>query len=291
MTTYKVTNLADTVIYGAIDNIENTITVYVPFYYGMSVIDPTITLDAGATLTEEAEPVSVTDTTQTYTVKGRDGSTRIYKLKIVQNSTFPLNLIWAYTLGINPELTPNAQFNILGDFGGTSIATLSVAIISRATGDTLIPDSNQPLSIQLTTASGFPQTYMLSGYLPLNTDSGYYDIAIGYLGQRQVMNKPLHVHYNVPGLAPIWEVITVAQGGEISFNASNLFINPVSVETTLNGVTYSLTIQSTTTRKILKVKLPNNFPAGNWGTLPFVFRFGNWDPITFNVPLTVTAAS
>src|SRR6186713_2843848 len=70
MTSYKVTNLADTVIYGAIDNIENTITVYVPFYYGMSVIDPTITLDAGAKLSEEAEPVSVTDTTQTYTVKG-----------------------------------------------------------------------------------------------------------------------------------------------------------------------------------------------------------------------------
>jgi hypothetical protein len=287
MTEYKVTNLADTVIYGAIDNIENTITVYVPFYYGMAVIDPAITLEAGAKLSEEPEPVSVTDTTQTYTVKGSDGSSRTYQLRIVQNSTFPLNLIWAPTLGANPQVTPGAQFVMLGDFGGTSIAALSVSIISRMSGDTLVPDPNQPLSIQLTTASGFPQTYLLGAYLPVSIDSGYYDIHVSYLGQQHVMEQPLHVYYNVPGVAPVWDVITVKQGAELSFNASNLFINPVSVTTALNGVTYALTIQSTSTRKILVVKLPNDFPVGEWGTLPFVFRFGKWDPVTVNVPLTV----
>lgn len=129
---------------------------------------------------------------------------------------------------------------------------------------------------------------MLGGYLPVTIDSGYYDVHISYLGQQQVMNQPLHIHYSVPGVAPIWDVMTVTQGGELSFNASNLFITPVSVETTLDGVTYSLTIQSSSTRKILVIKIPDNFPAGSWNALPFVFRFGNWDPITVNVPLTVT---
>ncbi len=39
---FKVVNLTDTVIYGAIDDIDNTITVYIPFYYGLTVIDPRI---------------------------------------------------------------------------------------------------------------------------------------------------------------------------------------------------------------------------------------------------------
>jgi len=51
---YKVTNLPnDDVIYGAIDNEANTITVYLPYYYGLLVIDPTIKVANGASLTEE----------------------------------------------------------------------------------------------------------------------------------------------------------------------------------------------------------------------------------------------
>ncbi|HEX8021706.1 MAG TPA: hypothetical protein VF500_17285, partial [Mucilaginibacter sp.] len=91
---YKVVNVQDTVIYGAVDNIENTITVYIPYYYGLTVIQPKITLDANATLTTSAEPVSVDNTGQTYTVKGGDGTTRTYKLNIVQQNTANLTLNW-----------------------------------------------------------------------------------------------------------------------------------------------------------------------------------------------------
>jgi hypothetical protein len=63
---YKVTNLPnDEVIYGAIDNEANTITVYVPYYYGLLVIDPSITLSNGASIAEEILPVKTDEKNQT----------------------------------------------------------------------------------------------------------------------------------------------------------------------------------------------------------------------------------
>jgi hypothetical protein len=290
ITAYKVTNLPDTAIYGAVDNIENTITVYIPFYLAMTVIDPVITLDEGAALSAAAEPVAVTDTTQTYTVKGKDGSTRTYRLLIVQKSAFPLNLVWSSVHGIAPQVLPEGSFSLIGDFGGTSTATLSIAIISRTSGDTLRPNPGQLPSIQLPVSPDLPKAYTLTAYLPVDADSGYYDVEVDYLGQRQMLRQPLHVYYVPPAVAPVWSAITVTQGGDLSFNASSgtLFIDPRSVAATINGITYQLQVQTSTTRKRLFVRLPDNFPTGSYDAALFTFHFGNWPPISAEVPLIVT---
>ncbi|WP_286754682.1 MULTISPECIES: hypothetical protein [Sphingobacterium] len=86
---YKVTNLPnDEVIYGAIDNEKNVITVYLPYYYGLLVIDPTIKVANGASLTEEILPVKTDEKNQTYTVKSATGTTRTYSLKITKYTIF-----------------------------------------------------------------------------------------------------------------------------------------------------------------------------------------------------------
>jgi len=287
MTEYKVSNLADTVIYGAIDNIENTITVYVPFYYAMSVIDPEIKLEPGAMLAEEPEPVSVSDTSYKYIVKGSDGSQRIYKLIIVERSSIPLNLLWL--AGIH-DVTPGGGVNFIGDFASTSTSSLSVDFISRTGGDTLHYDSNGQVKITLFTGNDYPHSYILIGAIPKNADSGYYDVRIRHLGREQVMGSPLHVSYLTPGISTIWSTITIAQGGQFSLlpAGGSLFIDPVSAEANLNNTKYILTIQSSTTRSALVLKVPDNFPVGDHGNVPVTFRFGNWEPFVYNIPLTIT---
>src|SRR5690606_33042905 len=80
--TYKIVNLPnDEVIYGSIDNQANVIKVYLPYYLGLFVIDPEITLSPGATLEGEIEPVNVNSEDKTYTVRAANGTSRTYKLE------------------------------------------------------------------------------------------------------------------------------------------------------------------------------------------------------------------
>ncbi len=284
---YKITNLSDTVLYGVIDNIENTITVYVPFYYGMAVIDPEIMLDNGAVLEGEVLPVSVTDSTTIYTVRSSEGIARVYKLIIVQKNSVPLQLSWLVN-----NVFPESNFAIMGDFMGGSTETLRLYMISRANGDTVLPDQNRPITIRLnTTTPDYPYAYILTAYLPVSIDSGYYDVQMQYLGRLETVEEPLHVSYQVPAIAPVWSPVTVSPGGEISFNASTgrQLIDPLSVQVTIDGNVFDMQILSHSTRKTLYVKLPENVPAGDHGTVPFRFQFGAWNPITFNMPIIISA--
>ena len=131
---FKVTNLTDTLIYGAIDDIDNTITVYVPFYYGLTLIDPEIELSEGATLAEEALPVNIGETA-TYNVTGADGSKRAYKLSIVLQSTPPLNALWAVS---NLTIYPRSNMpSVKGNFWARNKALLRLVLRNQANDKTI----------------------------------------------------------------------------------------------------------------------------------------------------------
>jgi hypothetical protein len=280
---YKVVNIQDTVIYGAVDNIENTITVYIPYYYGLTVIQPKITLDANATLTTSAEPVSIDNTSQTYTVRGGDGTTRTYKLNIVQQNTANLTLNWFES---DPRAIPNGQLTLIsGNFLSTSTATLKVTLTNPATNKTVLGD----LSTAQIVANGdnYGDTYILAIKVPLDIDSGRYNVQVDYLGHSVKMNKPLRVYYNVPAIATTFNTQTVAAGDSISFlNQNNVFIDLKSVKATISGQAYDFPIQTSTRTKIV-IKVPEGLPVGSWGYTPFSFQFGNWQPVVTNVPLVV----
>jgi len=304
MTEYKVVNLQDTVIYGAIDNENNTVTVYVPFYLSMSVIEPEIKVEEGATLETEAMPVELDNTTQTYTVRGADGSERTYQLNIVQQNIPSLSLAWSRT---QPNAAPGNELyqktvngvpafaTLYGNFQSTSTATLSIAMINRSTGDTLKPSLSGVTIIPTTGNLPFPGDYRLSTVIiPYEADSGYYDVEVGFLGHKEKVPEPLHVEYYQPVFAPLWSAKVSTPGGEISFlpHASPMqyvFVEPKSAKAVLDGKTYDFAVQASSTRQNLVLKVPNDFPVGDYASVPFSFQFGNWPAIEVNVPLTINA--
>jgi len=283
ITQYQVVNLQDTVIYGSIDNIQNTITVYVPYYYAMTVIQPKITVDAGATLTTQILPVSVTDTTQTYTVKGTDGSSRTYRLVISQQNPPGLSLQWNVT---PPTAVPGGPIAFYGNFLSTSTATLKVTLQSTTSATIVTPD----LTNASITANPNLGTYIMVVNIPNTLDSGYYKVNIGFLGNQVTMAQPVHVYYPTPSIAPTWDTQTVAAGDSLAFipNGTGLFYNLESVTATIQGQSYNIPIKSSSRVKTV-LTIPDNLPVGSWGSVPFVFQFDGFKPVTTTVPLIVKA--
>lgn len=84
---YKVTNVPDEPVYGAIDDEKKTITVILPYYYFLTAIQPEIKVSEGATVTpgngvliEEVTKKLTEGTNVEYVVTGIDGSKATYKL-------------------------------------------------------------------------------------------------------------------------------------------------------------------------------------------------------------------
>ncbi|MFS2189753.1 hypothetical protein ACCC92_23965 [Mucilaginibacter sp. Mucisp84] len=283
ITEYKVVNLQDTLIYGTVDNTENTITVYVPYYYAMSVIQPQIAVDATATLMTAERPVDINDQTQTYSVKGIDGSIRTYKLAIVQQNTPDLTLNWFDGL---PMTEPGSFIpDIVGNFLSTSTATLKVKLVEQITKKELVPDLS---TAQIgTDGYQFGDAYFFNSRIPADADSGHYDVQIDFLGHSVKLAKPLQVYYNVPDIGPSWDTRTVAQGGTTTFLANNYFINLSSVTAVINGKTFNLPVKSYD-RKQAVITIPTEVPTGDWGTVQFSFQFGKWAPVITAAHLIVT---
>lgn len=61
--TYTV-SLPENDIHGVVDDIEKTVTIYIPLQYGLTFIEPKITLSAGATLKNTPQRVDILDEKQ-----------------------------------------------------------------------------------------------------------------------------------------------------------------------------------------------------------------------------------
>jgi hypothetical protein len=84
---YKITNVPDEPVYGAVNDDKGTITVILPYYYYLTVIQPEITVSEGATVSPASGVLidSITKklaegTNIEYIVTGKDGSKATYKL-------------------------------------------------------------------------------------------------------------------------------------------------------------------------------------------------------------------
>ncbi|MBF4516961.1 hypothetical protein IRZ71_11420 [Flavobacterium sp. ANB] len=92
---FKVTNPGEEqAIYSAVNNIEKTITVYLPSYYQYEYLETAITLPEKTTISPVATellPV-FSKTPVTYTTKAADGTTAVYTVKVViQQPTITLS--------------------------------------------------------------------------------------------------------------------------------------------------------------------------------------------------------
>ncbi len=290
---YKVTNLPnDEVIYGSVDNEANTITVYVPYYYGLLVIDPSITLSNGASIAEEILPVKTDEKNQTYTVKSTTGTTRTYSLKIELQSTPSFEAAFASTSSISLTKGPGTGFPAInGTFMHTNPALVSIALINQETKERFKMGTPNSLKVL---GSAYQLTYTgteRENRIPSDILAGTYDVEVTNLNHTIILANPLKITYRQPDVYISLLGLNLAKNKDwtIKANLDKVILDPTGVIMTLNGKDYPLIIKSHT-RTEMNVSLPADLPTGTFENVQVKFQFKDWADVvkTEQNPSTIT---
>ena len=277
---YKVTNVQDTAIYGAIDEIEKSITVYIPFYYNLVVIDPEIKLSAGAKLQEPIDAIEVTRTDMVYKVRAADGNVASYKLKIVVQNAGDLYVKELSTTANIAVYYPNAQFVVYGNFFTKDPSVVDIWLVSKKNA--------KEFPIKYGVAHGGSSlddkgivSYSVNydNLLP-SLDSGLYDIKVKVFGQTAQSKFPVRISYKQPDIAMVGR--DLKQGESFTYN-----VVPGTVLTGIKSVAvadekgvFRNLILGEYTRTQLLLQVPGDFPTGEY--LQLRIEFDNWTTVIKN---------
>lgn len=222
---YKVTNAADT-LFGAVNNANNTITVYVPYYLGIDYLVPAITISKNAKLLNAAgdvinldggiPPVPVDTTGYSYIVAGSDSVKRRYNL-IIQIAPNPDSLKVGYKLGTAGidytsalESAVFGRISLYGNFGSTS-NNARFTLTHKATGKVY---DNIFSIYQVTPGNSY---YTMALDISADADSGYYSVQLKHQG-RTASLPPIHLVYNKPKFNNIKSLTAYAPGDTVVFS-------------------------------------------------------------------------
>ena len=287
ITEYKVTNTNQGAIQGAIDESSKTITVYIPFYFGLQVIVPAIQVSPGARLDKPATPVPILSDTTTYKVIGADNSNSVYKLKIVIQQQTPLMItgVSADSPNDGDAFTVAGGIWVEGNFNTLNYNLVNVFMVTNS-GQEL------PLAIDPTNATAYSNGdstgYTMGPYtIPNTLDSGStYHLRVKLNGL--TANWPTAIQLIYPKTVLAYGDFTLKQGDSFTVSAT-LFsmIPPIqSVSYTYNGNTYALQLVSQDTKSAV-IQVPNNFPVGSYpygiGLLNFNFKNGTKSSTTIGL--------
>ena len=226
---YKVTNSADT-LFGAIDNIKNTITLYIPYYVGIAYVVPEIKIDKNAKLLDAAgneinldggiAPVPVDTTGYTYTVVDGDNNKRTYTL-LLQIAPHPDPLKVGYLLKtgtqqINYDTAITravyGRMPVYGNFGSTS-ANAKFTCTNQKTGRVY----TDILKIfEVTPGANY---YTMTVDISADADSGYYNVEVKHQG-RTAKLQPLHLIYKKPKFTNLKSTSSYAPGDTVVFSVT-----------------------------------------------------------------------
>lgn len=284
ITEYKVP-VSDGTISGVIDESDKTITVYLPFYYQLDVIDPQITVSTGAKLSTAAAPVDVMSETTTYTVNGTNNSSSTYTLKIEIQQLGPLAVIEPSTATTTAGWAIGAKtISIQGNFNTTDPTKIKVFLVGSDQVEHALIVSGQTSTVTpVILATG--KTYTLSNIqIPQNLADGNYKVRVKVLRLTGETTNPIKLIYGRPVID--YKVITVKQGdtftisttGEVFYNFQELSIIVGGQKTLLPIVSF--------TRTEATISVPENIPVGTYA--PTVL-FQGWAASTLNWPINVTA--
>ncbi|KGE12347.1 hypothetical protein [Sphingobacterium deserti] len=289
ITVFKVANLPDdNVIYGAVDNQKNTVTVYIPYYYSLVVIDPEIEVSNGAKLEGEILPVLVAEEEQTYTVIAANGGKRTYKLIIESQNTPSFEAAWVSTSTFSLRKAPfTSLVGILGNFGHTNTAATGITLINQETGERLampvlnsLKPDNQGFYVLINEGN------IDAHRIPADAKAGVYDVEVRNLNHVYKLKEPLNIRYVQPN-----PHIPLA-GVQLSKNADwkigpalgTVFLDPKSAKVTINGKDYPLTIKSHSRTELI-LTLPTDLPVGTFPNVNVAFEFEGWNAA--NKPTTL----
>lgn len=228
ITGYKVTN-ATQVIYGAVDNADNSITVTVPYYLSINYIVPEITLEEGATLIdkqgdpidirEDLEPVPFDSVGYTYRVKDKNNTIREYTLvtKIAPHVD-PLKLGYSLKQDASgnflandtatAQALVNSQLTIYGNFESSS-KNAKLTLISQKTKQAV------PNGLQLIDVTRAQLFHLMTLKTSPQIDSGYYNIVVEHQGRIDTLPS-IHLTFKRPFFQ--WLNSSYATGDTVTLN-------------------------------------------------------------------------
>jgi len=284
ITEYKVP-VSDGTISGVIDESDKTITVYLPFYYQLDVIDPQITVSSGAKLNTEAAPVDVMSETTTYTVTGNNNSTSTYKLKIEIQQLGPLVIVEPSTATTTTGWAIGSKtISIQGNFNTTDPTKIKVFLVGSDQVEHALIVSGQTSTVTpVILATG--KTYTLSNIqIPQNLADADYKVRVKVLRLNGETTRSIKLVFGRPVIdykvitAKQGETFTISTSGEVFNNFQELSIMVGGQKTLLPIVSY--------TRTEATIRIPESIPVGTY--TPTVL-FQGWSASTLNWPINVTA--
>ena len=281
---YKVP-VSDGLISGVIDEADKTITVYIPFYYQLDVIDPQVKVSEGAKLSEEVTPVDVMNERVTYTVTGADKSTSTYKLKIELQQLGPLVLVEPST----PTVTAGwaiggSTINLQGNFNTTDPNKVKVFLVGTDQAEHPLTVSEARSTVTPVILSGV-KTYTLSNlYVPQTLAEGDYKVRVKMQRLAAETANPIRLVYGRPEID--YKLITAKQGETFTISSSGVVLHDFTeLSIQVAGVKTLLPIESYTRTQAI-IRIPESIPVGTYA--PTVL-FAGWPSSTLNWTITVNA--
>lgn len=286
ITEFKVA-VSDGNIFGAIDETDKTITLYLPYYYELDVIEPVIKLSAGAKLSEAIAPVEVLNTQKTYIVVAADQTTSTYKLVIKLSQVSPLVLnelstaTTTATIGIGA-----ADISLQGNFNVSDIKKIKAFLVDERNNEFEFLASPSFGAPAVTVSMiGTNKTYTYGRLMaPQTLATGTYKIRVKVQALTAEMKYPVNVVYGRPSIN--YGPVTAKQGETFKvvtttavFNEFNEFYIMVNGQKTLLPI-----VSYTRTEAIIRV--PDTVPPGVYTPTA---AFGTWPLLTLNWSVTVTA--
>ena len=274
--------VSDGNIAGVIDETDQTITVYIPFYYELNVIDPKVKLSAGATLKETVEPVDVLSDKTTYTVTGADKTSTTYKLIIKIQQVSPMVVEEKSTATETAIFGLNTGINVIGNFYTTDPNKLKVSLVSKTTGKETVLDKGTDFSV-----SPIAGDYNLSGLIiPTSIDTDLYFIKVKKSGISAQTKYPVRLNYPDPNIVVI-TADTFKQGDTFTIKAANsVFVNFTSFSVNIKGQQIDFPIVSYSRIEAV-IKVPETLPAGSYGLVTYTAKFTGFNDFNQAIRLTV----
>lgn len=286
ITEFKVA-VSDQNLFAAIDETDKTITLYLPYYYELDVIEPVIKLSDGAKLSEAILPVEVSDTKKTYTVIGADQTTSTYKLIIKQNQEAPLVLTELSTATSIANISiGGADIALQGNFNVSDIKKIKAYLVDANNKEYEFLASPS-FGVPGVTASmiGTTKTYTYGKLMaPQTLEPGAYKIRVKVQALTAEMKFPVNVVYGRPGIN--YGPVTAKQGGTFKILTSTTVFNDFKeFYIMVNGQKTLLPIVSFTRTEAI-IRIPDTVPPGLYTPTA---AFGTWPLLTLNWDVTVTA--
>jgi len=277
--------VSDGEISGVIDEGDKTITLYLPFFYQLDVIDPKIKLADGAILKEKIVPVEVMDSKTTYTVVGADQSSSTYKLVIVIQQITPLVLEEVSTATATTKWgIGNGFIAVSGNFNTTDVTKVKVYLVGTDGKEiALSPSASSTTGIGVSLLpSG--KTYRLANLqVPQTIDPGIYKLRAKVYSLVAEAKYPVEIVYGQPQVT--YAGVTAKSGETFKISTkAEVFHQFSEFSILVNGQKVVFPIVSFTRTEAV-IRVPEGTPAGVYRP---TLKFEGWPAATYGWTVTLT---